>query len=141
MSNLLGSEKYGHIQWTVLLAQATIILCCRLFRNVSIQDPRNNSDHYMVLGFLHSAPLMEHARYLGGRKQLPLLPPTALTREDGIFAALSRAVLKPLARDARKNAWISEDTCRLVNKRFSARQDPAEDQALFGGWYAPLRRA
>ena len=39
---------------------------CRLFGNVSVQDPRHNSDHYMVLGCLHSAPLREHARYLGG---------------------------------------------------------------------------
>ena len=29
----------------------------RLFGNVSIQDPRHNSDHYMVLGCLQSAPL------------------------------------------------------------------------------------
>ena len=60
----------------------------RLFRNVSIQDPRHNSDHYMVLGFLHSASLTEHTRYLGGRKKLPLRPPTEPTREDKIFAAL-----------------------------------------------------
>ena len=29
----------------------------RLFRNVAFQDPRHNSDHYMVLGCLPSAPL------------------------------------------------------------------------------------
>ena len=29
----------------------------RLFGNVSVRDPRHNSDHYMVLGFLHSASL------------------------------------------------------------------------------------
>ena len=29
----------------------------RLFWNVSIWNPRHNSDHYMVLDFLHSAPL------------------------------------------------------------------------------------
>ena len=62
----------------------------------------------MVLGFLHSAPLREHARYLRGRKWLPLRLLTALPREDGIFAALYRAVLKPLARDTRKNTWTSE---------------------------------
>ena len=32
----------------------------RLFVNVSVQDPRHNSDHYMVLGCLHSASLTEH---------------------------------------------------------------------------------
>ena len=44
----------------------------RLLWNVSIQDPRNNSDHYMVLGCLCSAPLREHSEYLGRRKRLPL---------------------------------------------------------------------
>ena len=33
-----------------------------LFGNVSIRDPMHNSDHYMVLGCLHSASLKEHAR-------------------------------------------------------------------------------
>ena len=61
---------------------------CRLFGNVSVRDPRHNSDHYMVLGCLHSASLREHTRYLGECKRLPLLPPTAPTREDRIFAAL-----------------------------------------------------
>ena len=103
---------------------------CRLFGNVSVRYPRHNSDHYMVLGCLHSAPLRGHSRYLGGRKWLPLRPPTAPTREDGIFAALQRAVPKPLTQDARKNVWILESTWRLFNDRVSARQDPAKDQAL-----------
>ena len=38
----------------------------RLFWNVSAQDPRYNSDHYTVMGCLRSAPLREHAKYLGG---------------------------------------------------------------------------
>ena len=29
----------------------------RLFKNVTVRDPRHNSDHYMVLGCLPSAPL------------------------------------------------------------------------------------
>ena len=28
-----------------------------LFWNISIRDPRHNSDHYLVLGCLRSAPL------------------------------------------------------------------------------------
>ena len=39
---------------------------CLLFGNVSVQDPRHNLDHYMVLGCLHRASLKEHARYLRG---------------------------------------------------------------------------
>ena len=77
---------------------------CHILWNVSVWDPRNKSEHYMVLGCLRSAPLREHAKYLGGRKQLLLRTPIALTREDVIFADLRRSVPNPLARDARKNA-------------------------------------
>ena len=73
----------------------------RLFGNVSVRDPRHNPYNYMVLGFLHSAPLREHVRYLGGRNRIPLRPLTAPTREDRIFTDLRRAVLKPLAKGAR----------------------------------------
>ena len=48
----------------------------RLFNNIAVQDPRHNSDHYMVLGCLPSAPLSETKRYLGGRKRWPVRPPT-----------------------------------------------------------------
>ena len=76
----------------------------RLFWNVSVRYPRHNSNHYLVLGCLRSAPLRKHSEYLGRRKRLPLRPPTTPTREDGLFTALHRAVPKPKARDARKNA-------------------------------------
>ena len=42
----------------------------RLFKNVAVRDPRHNSDHYMVLGCLPSAPLSATKRYLGGAKAL-----------------------------------------------------------------------
>ena len=42
----------------------------RLFKNVAVRDPRHNSDHYMVLGCLRSAPLSATKRYLGGTKAL-----------------------------------------------------------------------
>ena len=90
----------------------------------------HNSDHYMVLGCLHSASLKEHARYLRGRKRPPLRPPTEPTREDTIFSALGRAVPKPRGQEARKNAWISATKWRLSDERVSARQDLAKDQAL-----------
>ena len=70
----------------------------RLFENVSVWDPRNNSDHYLVLGCLHSDSLKEHMQYLRGRKKPPLRPPTEPTREDKIFAALRKAVPKPRCR-------------------------------------------
>ena len=74
-----------------------------LFRNLSVWDPQHNTDHFMVVGCLHSAPAREHVKYLTGQKKLPLQPPTEPTRENGIFAALRRAVPKPRARERRTN--------------------------------------
>ena len=34
----------------------------RIFWNVYVRDPRHNSDHYMFMGCLCSAPLREHSR-------------------------------------------------------------------------------
>ena len=73
-----------------------------LFRNVTVWDPRHKSDHYLVLGCLPSAPLMEYSKYLGRRKRLPIRPLATLTREDGLFAALRRSVPKPKSRESRK---------------------------------------
>ena len=83
----------------------------------------------MVLGCLTSAPLTEHKRYLGRRKRGTVRPPVKPTRTDQLFAALQRAVPKAQPREARRNAWISEKTWRLINKRFSARRDPRYGQA------------
>ena len=94
----------------------------RLFWNISVRDPRHNTDHYMVMGCLRSAPKREHTKYLTGRRILTLQPPSDPTREDRIFMALQRAVPKPHARERRKNGWISEDTWRLVDERVSARR-------------------
>ena len=102
----------------------------RLFGNVSVRDPRHNLDHYMVLGFLPSTSLTEHKRYLGGRKRWPMRPPKKPTREDKAFAALRRDVLKMQPRAVRWNAWISAETWRLVDERFSARQDPAKGKTI-----------
>ena len=44
----------------------------RLFGNVSVRYLRHNSDHYMILGCLHSSSLTEHTWYLRGRKKLTL---------------------------------------------------------------------
>ena len=96
-----------------------------LIGNVSVRDPRHNSDHYMIMGCLHSASLREHARYLGGCKRLPLRPPTEMKREDRIFAALRRDTPKPQAREDQKNARILATTWRLVDERVSARRDIA----------------
>ena len=57
-------------------------------------------------------------------------PPGKPIRTDQIFAALQRAVPKAQPREARRNAWISEETWRLVNERVSTRRDPRYGQAF-----------
>ena len=103
---------------------------CRLFGNVAVRDPRHNSDHYMVLGYLHSASLTVNKRYFRVQKKLPLKPPTEPTREEKVFAYLRRSIPKPRAREARKNEWISTETWRLVNERVSAPRDPTNGQTI-----------
>ena len=76
----------------------------------------------MVLGCLRGAPEREHTKFLTGRNRLPLQPPAEPTREDGIFAALRRAVPKLHAKERRKNGWISEEMWRLVDEKVSVRQ-------------------
>ena len=51
-----------------------------LFRNVSVWDPRHNTDHFMVVGCLRSTPEREHTQYIIGRRKIPLRPPTEPTR-------------------------------------------------------------
>ena len=99
-----------------------------LFRNVAVRDPRHNSDHYMVLGCLSSAPLLKTKRYLGGSKCWPVRPPTEPSRPDTLFADLQRAVPNPKPREARRNAWISAETWRLIDKRVSTRRYPRYGQ-------------
>ena len=93
-----------------------------LFRNVDVRDPRHNSDHFMVVGHLRSATAQDHARYIKGRRKMPLKPPTKPTREDELFGALRKSVPKPHERDKHKNAWISEEAWRIVNERVSTRR-------------------
>ena len=88
----------------------------RLFRNVTVRDPRHNSDHYMVLGCLPSAPLSETKQYLGGRKRWPARPPVKPPQADDLFAALRRAVPRPKPQETRRNAWISAETWRLIGE-------------------------
>ena len=58
----------------------------------------------MVVGHLHSATARGHARYIKGRRKMPLKPPTELSRKDELFEALLRAVTKPHDREKHKNA-------------------------------------
>ena len=46
------------------------------------------------------------------------------TREDELFGDLRRAVLKPPPRERHRNAWISEETWRLVDERVTMRRKP-----------------
>ena len=103
---------------------------CRIFQNVAVQDPRQNSDHLMILGCLCGASPREHLRYLDFRMRLLLRPTGRQTRTqaENIFAELWRAVPKPEKWAARRNLWILAETRRIINKRVSARREPGRYQ-------------
>ena len=93
-----------------------------LFKNVAVRDPRYNSDHYMVMGLLRGGTARAHGKYIAGRRKIPMTPPRRPTQEDKLFGDLRRAVLKPQPREQHRNAWISEETWRLVDKRVTMRR-------------------
>ena len=57
-----------------------------LFRIVAVQDPRHNSDHYMVVVHLRGGTVHEHVQYIRGRRRMLLLSPKEPTREDELTA-------------------------------------------------------
>ena len=67
---------------------------------------------------------------MGGARAPPLHPKTIPTRENGLFAAICRAIPKPKSQEVRNNAWISEDTWRLAKERIYERRDPERKQNL-----------
>ena len=98
------------------------------FRNLSVRYPIHNSDHYMILGYLRSANLREHTKYLERCTRLPLRTPTILMREYGLYDALQRVIQKTKAWEAQNNSCILEDTWRLVSTRVFMHRDPAHYQ-------------
>ena len=50
------------------------------------------------------------------------MPPKRPTREDSLFGDLRRAVPKPQPREQHRNAWISEETWKLVDERVTMRR-------------------
>ena len=69
-------RKMCNVVWLVreMRSRADYILGIdrHLFRNVAAWDLSRNSDHYMVLGYICSATLREHADYFGQYTQIPL---------------------------------------------------------------------
>ena len=101
-----------------------------LFKNVAVRDPRHNSDHYMVMGVLWGGTVAEHKRYTTGRRRVPMKVSRRPTREEEHFEDRRRAVLKPHPREQQRNAWISEETWKLVDARVSMRRKPRERTGL-----------
>ena len=66
--------------------------------------------------------MREHIRYIAGRRRIPLKPPKRPTREDSLFGDLRRAVPKPQPWEQHWNAWIPEETWKLVEERVTMRR-------------------
>ena len=65
----------------------------------------------MILGCLHITTMRKHTS----------LAPATPKREDRLFRDLRKAITKLKVKEACKNEWILEDTCRLVGMRISMR--------------------
>ena len=74
---MLCLEREGRSQTNYIMVTDS-----RLLRNVSVQDPWRNSDHFMVMVCIRGAAQWEHTSYLGRRCWFPLLPPRQHTQED-----------------------------------------------------------
>ena len=70
---------------------------------MAIQDPRQNPNHYIVLGYLCGNPLRGRTEYLGRHMWIPLQPLNSLASKYGLFAALRRDIPRPKTREASKN--------------------------------------
>ena len=67
----------------------------RLFQNVAAQEPRHNTDHYLILGFLCGTTLRDHQRYLISRILILFHTPRRTSLEYTLFAELCRVASKP----------------------------------------------
>ena len=76
----------------------------------------------MVMRLLRGGTERAHGKYIAGRQKIPMKPPRRPTWEDELFGDLRRAVLKPQPREQHRNAWISEETWRIVDERVTMRR-------------------
>ena len=107
----------------------------RLFRTVSIRDPRHfSTDHYMVVAtFLEKPARTNHNQYLRGRKRFPLSLPKwgPLSFPDTLFQQAMSNSDKPEQNPYRKRpTWISPTTLQLMDQRCSFRRNPTHDRTI-----------
>ena len=84
----------------------------------------------MVVGLLKGGTARDHISYIAERRRIPLKPPEQPTREDTLFGDLRRAVPKPQPQEQHRNAWISEETWKLVDERVTVRRKPRAKTAM-----------
>ena len=98
----------------------------RIFHNVSVWDPRHNSDHFVVMRCLRGASPREHLCYLMQQTRLPLKLLGIQTRNqaDTLFAELRSAVPKTYKRVVCQNLRIAEETWRITDNRVYSRREP-----------------
>ena len=94
----------------------------RLFQNVAVQDARQNTDHYLVMGYLLGAALNTHLNYFGKRTRFPTRPPETLDGIDRMCSELRRAITRPPWKELHFQAWILPETWSLIDTRIEARR-------------------
>ena len=119
-SHACNSQTWIMVCWGVVVQYQTNYIIGkyhRLSQNVSVQDPRHNTYHYMFLGCFLSRRLEGSQRYLGLSTHLPLRPPGFLTREDVIFAGLRCAISKLERMDGWRAPYITVETWIYMDDR------------------------
>ena len=72
-----------------------LVMYRRLFQNVSLQDARHNTYHYLFLGCIRGAMVVEHYYYLALRSRFLIQPSRDPIGVGRLFLDLCRAVPNP----------------------------------------------
>ena len=95
-----------------------------IFRNVQLRDLRHHaSDHRAIVATIWAGGrdnLKKYRRKVGGNPLLKQLPKEGpLPRGEDIIERLRKTIPRTPKRELPCNAWISEETWRLVDRRAS----------------------
>ena len=92
----------------------------RLLQNVTVWYARQNTDQYLVMGYLHRVMPDAHFLYLGKRTHFTIKPQNTPDGVDCLFTELWGGIPRPPWWERPHQAWISLEIWRLINARIAA---------------------
>ena len=103
----------------------------RRFRRVRLVNPRyHDSDHRAIVAQIYSGCGRDMQQYRCNRQHFPITLPRngPRTELESLFEELQSDCEAPPVRDRPANAWISQSTWSLVDRRASMRKSGALSQ-------------